>query len=86
MQDKQGVFYYPLPQNKTVKMYVRENNGVVEFRLHNEQDPGLYEEHGWITHEMARQASQMYTGKGRDPLSLYDIDAAMAALKQARSE
>ncbi|MCF8086129.1 MAG: hypothetical protein K9J48_04475 [Desulfohalobiaceae bacterium] len=86
MQDKQGVFYYPLPQNKQVKMYVRENNGVVEFRLHNEMDPGLYQEHGWITHEMARQASQMYTGKGSDPLSLYDIDAAMAALKQARSE
>ncbi|GAB6888113.1 hypothetical protein JCM13304A_16110 [Desulfothermus okinawensis JCM 13304] len=81
MKDKRGVYYYPVPLNKRVKMYVREVNGVIEFRLHNDDDPKLYEEHGWITYEAARLASDMYKGPGMNPLRLYDIDAAIHALK-----
>ena len=80
MKDERGVYYYPVPGNKKVKMYVREVDGVIEFRLHNEDDPVLYEQHKWITYEAARQASEMYRGPG-DPLSLYDLDAAIHALR-----
>ena len=81
MKDSRGVFYYPVPLNKKVKMYVREVDGVIEFRLHNDDDPKLYEEHGWITYEAARLASEMYKGGGMNPLKLYDLDAAIHALK-----
>lgn len=81
MRDKRGIFYYPVPLNKRVKMYVREVDGIIEFRLHNEDDPMLYEEHGWITYEMARQASKMYKGPGMNPLNLYDLDAAINAIE-----
>ena len=81
MKDSRGVYYYPIPLNRRVKMYVREVDGVIEFRLHNEDDPKLYEEHGWITYEAARLASKMYKGPGMNPLRLYDLDAAIYALK-----
>jgi len=81
VKDSRGVYYYPIPLNRRVKMYVREVDGVIEFRLHNEDDPKLYEEHGWITYEAARLASKMYKGPGMNPLRLYDLDAANYALK-----
>ncbi len=86
MKDQRGVYYYPYPANTRVKMYVRNNNGVVEFRLHNEDDPKLYDEHGWITYEMAKQAAAIYEGKGlENPLKLYDFEAAEYALKNQKT-
>jgi hypothetical protein len=67
-------------------MYVRENNGIIEFRLHNEDDPQLFEEHDWITYEIAKQAAAMYEGKGlQNPLKLYDFEAAEYALTHEKS-
>ncbi len=85
MKDKRGIYYYPLPLNKRIKMYVREKEGVIEFMLHNEDDPSFSQEHGWITYEAARLASKMYKGGGMNPLRLYDIDAAIAALRSEES-
>lgn len=86
MKDNRGIYYYPYPANNRVKMYVRDNNGVIEFRLHNEDDPKLYEEHGWITYEIAKQAAAMYEGKGlRNPLKLYDFEAAEYALANQKT-
>lgn len=82
MKDQHGIFYYPAPANKKFKMYVRDNDGVIEFRLHNEEDQKMWEEHGWITYEMAKQAASMYNRKnGADPLSLYDFETALSVLK-----
>jgi len=82
MKDNHGFYYYPLPSNKRIKMYVRDNDGVIEFRLHSEDDPQLYQEHGWITFEAAKQASDLFTGKG-NPLRLYDFDVALSVLRDA---
>ncbi len=82
MKDQYGIYYYPNPSNKSFKMYVRSNNGVVEFRLHNENDPKLFEEHDWITYEMVKQAAAMYENKGNNPLKIYDFDVALNVLKE----
>lgn len=80
MRDKKGSYYYPVPANKRVKMYVRDNEGTIEFRLHNEDDPQLWEEHGWISYEMAKRAAEMYDRPGVNPLVLYDFDVALHIL------
>jgi hypothetical protein len=90
MQDGTGAFYYPVPADKRFRMYVRESDGIVEFRLHNDDDPELWKRHGWITYEMARKAAEMYrergsASSGRSPLQLYDFEAAVRALQDQES-
>jgi hypothetical protein len=46
MKDKRGLYYYPFPQNKRVRMYVRKQADIIEFRLWNQDDPKLWKEHG----------------------------------------
>ena len=82
MKDQHGIYYYPIPENKRVKMYIRENDGVIEFRLHNENDPQLWEQHGWISYQAVQQAAKMYEGKGlKDPDKLYDFKVAQRLLE-----
>ncbi|MFP4048862.1 MAG: hypothetical protein ACLFRE_00925 [Desulfovermiculus sp.] len=87
MQDAFGIYYYPFPGHKSIRMYVRENQDVIEFRLHSEKDPQLWAEHGWLTYEAVRRASEMYTRPdGKNPLHWYDFDVAVHVLKQARKQ
>ena len=80
MKDKKGLYYYPYPQNKRVKTYVRRFGNAIEFRLSNEDDPKLWEEHGWVPHDAITRAAGMFTKKGFDPNQVYDIDVAKALL------
>ncbi len=83
MKDERGKYYYPFPQNKKVRMYVQEKDGMVHFRLWNSDDPKLWEEHGWIPYEAIQQASAMYEQKNDfDPNQAYNLDIAKAALKE----
>ncbi len=87
MKDQYGIYYYPNPSNKKYKMYVRSNQGVVEFRLHNQDDPKLFEEHDWINYEMVKHAAAMYKSQGKkNPLHLYDFDVALNVLKEHEEE
>ncbi len=82
MKDGKGLYYYPYPANKQLRMYVRDNDGIVEFRLDHPDDPSLWEEHGWITYEAAKKASQMFKGRGpQDPMALYDFEVALSVLR-----
>ena len=81
MKDELGLYYYPFPQNRRVRMYVREAEGSVLFRLWNADDPKLWEEHGWVSYDAIRQAEAMYTGKDFDPRYAYDIEVARALIK-----
>lgn len=86
MQDTNGVFYYPNPQNKRVRMYVREQDGTIEFRLSNADHPEVWDRHGWLDMDIVRRGAQMFQGERNakgDPLALYDEQMARYLLKEA---
>lgn len=84
MQDKHGVYYYPLPEDKRLRMYVRVNDGIVEFRPDHSEHQKLWQEHGWISYETARKAARASRERGADyPLDLYDFEVALGVLKES---
>ena len=80
MRDKLGLYYYPFPLNKNVRMYVRDKDGAVWFRLWNADDPKLWDEHGWVPYQAIEQAQAIYEGHTFDPAQAYDLEAARALL------
>ncbi len=82
MEDKNGLYYYPFPDNKRARMYVSLQGGLICFRLWNQDDPGLWVEHGWVPHDAIMKASKMYQGKQFDPGAAYDIRLAKALLDE----
>jgi len=83
VKDDRGLYYYPFPQNKRVRMYVREADGNILFRLWNTDDPGLWDEHGWVPYDAIKQAASMHKHKKFDPNQAYDINVAKMLLKEA---
>ena len=82
MKDDLGLYYFPFPQNKNVRMYVREKDGAVWFRLWNADDSKLWDEHGWVPYPAIKQAEAMYDGDGFDPGKAYDLQAATALIDE----
>jgi len=82
MKDKRGLYYYPFPQNKNTRMYVREKEGAVWFRLWNADDPKLWEEHGWVPYDAIKQAEALYDGNAFDPAKAYDLQTAEALIRE----
>lgn len=82
MKDDKGAYYYPFPQNKKVRMYVRRQAGEVHFRMWSSEDPALWEDHGWVPYGAIRQAAAVFGGKGFDPHRAYDMAVATAVLKE----
>lgn len=80
MKDDKGIFYYPFPGNKGVRMYVRETGEGICFRLWNTDDPKMWEEHGWIPYDAIIEAASTYQGNF-DPKEAYDIDIAREMLR-----
>jgi|AMWB02.1.fsa_nt_gi hypothetical protein len=80
MKDDRGVYYYPFPGNKKIRMYVRPVGPEIEFRLWNQDDPQLWETHGWVPYGAIVQARAIYTGKAFDPGRAYDLVLAREAL------
>jgi hypothetical protein len=82
MKDKVGIYYHPNPENKRVRMYVREKHGEVEFRIRNEDDPGIWNDHGWVPYDAIQQAKILYEKRGRfDPNQAYDIQIARRLIR-----
>jgi hypothetical protein len=81
MKDDRGRYYYPFPQNKKVRMYVRQGVDEIEFRLWNQDDPMLWSEHGWVPASAVEQAKTIYSGRSFDPDRAYDMNVAKALLK-----
>ena len=84
MQDARGLYYYPTPTNKKERMYVRERAGKMEFRLWNLERPQVWEQHDWLPYEVIEQAAARFKGAGASPLTLYDLDIAMALIREER--
>jgi hypothetical protein len=84
MKDDKGLYYYPFPLNKRVRMYVRESDGEIRFRMCNADDSQLWEEHGWVPYKAIRNAQAIYEVKDFDPKQAYDIQVAQALIKEAK--
>ncbi len=84
MKDDRGLYYYPVLENKNLRMYVRLNKEDIEFRLWDQGDETLWEEHGWLPWTAISQAAELYEKEGRSgkpPTHLYDIEVAIRLLK-----
>ena len=84
VKDAKGLFYYPVLENKKLRMYVRLGDNDIEFRLWDQDDDTLWEDHGWLPWKAILQAVELYKKvgrKGRPPLHLYDIQIAIRLLK-----
>lgn len=87
MKDKDGgIYYYPFPENKQVRMYVKASEEGVLFRMWRSDDPSLWEEHGWVPHDAVVQAADMYEGKDFDPKTVYDIHIARALIREEKEK
>ncbi len=83
MKDDSGLYYYPFPRNKRVRMYVRPGESEPEFRLWNQDDAKMWEAHGWVPHSAILQAKAMYRKGGSfDPDHAYDLAAARALIEE----
>ncbi len=78
MKDTLGIYYYPNPLEKRVRMYVRRHFGQVEFRLWNREHPEIWDRHDWIPYEAIEEAAAEYKKRktGSDPLEMYDVQVA----------
>ncbi|CAB5129164.1 hypothetical protein D3OALGA1CA_3119 [Olavius algarvensis associated proteobacterium Delta 3] len=83
MKDDRGLYYYPFPGNRQVRMYIREAGGSVEFRMWTQKDPNMWKEHGWVPYEAIREAAGMYRG-AFDPDTAYDLDIARTLIADNR--
>jgi hypothetical protein len=83
MKDDRGLYYYPYPHNKQTRMYVRKSQGIIWFRLFNENTPELWDEHGWVPHDAIIKAAAMYDRKNSafNPTEAYDPEIAKALIK-----
>lgn len=83
MKDDRGLYYYPYPQNKKTRMYVKKSQGDIWFRLFNDKIPELWDEHDWVPYSAIAKAAAMYEQKsgGFDPVRAYDVEIAEALIK-----
>ena len=87
MKDEKGLYFHPVPGNRKARMYIREENGEILFRLWLADDPEMWEGHGWVPHEAIVQAAAMYENKSDfDPISAYDLRLAEALIKEEKEE
>ena len=86
MQDDRGLYYYPNPADTRGRVYVREGDNGIEFRLWHAEHPMVWEKHAWIPQAMLEKAAAMYRDMGNDanPMALYDIPVAKALLAEDR--
>jgi hypothetical protein len=85
MKDERGLYYYPVPANKRVRAYVREDHGEILFRLWNTDDPKLWAEHGWVPWEAIQNAAALYTSGNFKPNETYDLALARELIREDRS-
>lgn len=89
MRDEKGFYYFPILEDKQVRMYVRRNSaGEIEYRMWEAQHPEVWEDHQWLTRSLVAQFQEFYqkNRKGKtNPLALYDEKIAEALLKNTRT-
>ncbi len=84
MKDDKGLYYHPFPQNKRVRMYVQETGNDIMFRMWNQDDPQMWDDHGWVPYSAVTRAAEMYDKKNFDPKRAYDIHVAREVLEAGK--
>jgi hypothetical protein len=86
MKDERGLYYYPTIQTRTTRMYVREEGGTILFRLWSDNNPEIWDKHGWIPRQAVEQAADRYKQRDqkRNPLGLYDLAIAKRLVEDDR--
>lgn len=84
MRDDLGSYYYPNPADTRSRVYVRQGEGGIEFRLWHAEYPLVWEKHGWLPQAALEAAAAMYreNGNSADPMVLYDVAVATALIKE----
>lgn len=84
MKDSLGLYYFPHAGNNKARVYVRRNDGELEFRLWLAEAPEAWEKHGWLPLSVIREAARLYAQEKRagDPTILYDEQVAEALLAE----
>lgn len=89
MRDDRGLYYYPNPADPRSRVYVRQGENGIEFRLWHAEHPMVWDKHAWVPQAVLEQAAAAYRemGAGANPMALYDIAVARVLLKEeARSK
>ncbi|SBV90393.1 conserved hypothetical protein [uncultured delta proteobacterium] len=86
MHDELGSYYYPNPADPRSRVYVREGDNGLEFRLWHAEYPAVWEKHGWMAQATLEKAAAMYRDMGREsnPMALYDVAVAQALVREER--
>lgn len=86
MKDDLGLYYLPSMQDAQTRMYVREADGQIQFRLWNAGHAEVWERHEWLPYDVIEAASEMYRERSpdRNPLALYDLAIAKRLLKDGK--
>ncbi len=67
-------------------MYVKLMEDDIAFRLWDDENPAMWDEHGWVPWTALNQAAAMYVENREGnppPMHLYDMEIAMRLLKDA---
>ncbi|MBO4368711.1 MAG: hypothetical protein J5803_01225 [Desulfovibrio sp.] len=85
MKDERGVYYFPIPMDRSVRVYVRKNDKQeIEFRLWADDTPEIWEKHPWLNHDVLSAASDLYKSERNEKanqVELYDLKVAQSLLQ-----
>ncbi|CAK7065229.1 MAG: hypothetical protein DELT_01620 [Desulfovibrio sp.] len=84
MQDDHGLYYYPNPADTRSRVYVRQGEDGLEFRLWHADHDMVWEKHGWVPQAALEEAAELYRAQGKaNPMSLYDTVVGQALINDA---
>ncbi|MCJ7617674.1 MAG: hypothetical protein MUO43_14175 [Desulfobacterales bacterium] len=86
MKDKLGLYYYPFPDNKRVRMYVREILDKICFKFWNADAHEIWDKQRWVAYDEIVKATAAYKDKKRNPIEAYDIEVAKQLINEDRKE
>lgn len=83
MRDERGFYYHAQAGNPKVRVYARQGETGIEFRLWEVDHPEVWENHEWLPYDVIQAAAELYREErdaDADPLKLYDIAIAKSLL------
>lgn len=87
MKDGRGLYYHPYPDNKRLRMYVRQVGDDICFRIWDSDDGEMWNRHGWVPYRMIERALPIYRPKPGciDPRIAYDLRVAYALIADEKA-